>query len=647
MNENVKKALEFENIKEKIKNYTQSKLGEDRVEQMKIHKNLSTIDIKLSEVLEAKELIEKGLAPNLYGIFNIEPLLEKADKGSVLVAEELLKVSDFVRGARLFKQKMIKIESYSPILSKYALSISELNNLEEAIEDMISSKGVRDEADSKLCKLRIKKNNINQKIDQKIASLLASSSWKPYLQEHYSTIKKGRRVLLVKSIYKNKVDGEIIDKSSSGSTLFIEPKSIRKYTNEMEILNFKEQEIIYQILSFLTGFIIENKRDIQLNIDAFSTFDFIYAKAKYAIEIKAQKPKLIEKEYIKIENGRHPLIEGKVIPLNISIGENYRTLLITGPNTGGKTVVLKTVGLLQLMVQSGILPPSSETSEYTVFEDILVDIGDGQDIKASLSTFSGHMKRLVEIINKAKPGVLVLTDEIGTGTDPKEGSALGIAILERLYEKGALTLVTTHYGEIKDFSEKCIGFENASMSFDKDTLKPKYKLEIGKSGNSQAFWISKQLKLDPKVLEKAKAYSKNMKALVNDFDEKITIEHKSKKIKDIKIKKAYPKFQRGDRIIDSNRKCEAIFYDGPDEYFNVTLFDDRDKKYYKQHISRIELKISKDQLYPAGYDLNQIFESWEERHFNSKVEKGRVKNIELEFEKVRKAKSGGKWNKEY
>jgi dsDNA-specific endonuclease/ATPase MutS2 len=646
MNENVQKLLEFEKIKENIKEYTQSKLGKKRVEDIRFYKKLDAIKIRLSEVSEAKYLIENGLAPNLYGIYDISPLLEKAEKGSVLLPDELLKISDFIRGSRLFKQKMAKIETYSPILSKYALSIAEMSNLEEAIEDMICSKGVRDEADSKLQKLRIQKSQLYSKIEQKMMNLLTNKNWEPYLQEHYSTIKKGHRVLLVKSIYKNKVEGEVIEKSSSGSTLFVEPKSIMKYNLELENVEGQEQEIVYQILSFLTGFVIENVKAIELNVEAFATFDFIYAKAKYAISIKAEEPTLTENEYIMIEDGKHPLIEGSVVPLNLSIGNQYRTLVITGPNTGGKTVVLKTVGLLQLMVQSGLLPPSSKNSQYTVLEDILVDIGDAQNIQTSLSTFSGHMKRLVEIVNKARPGVLILSDEIGTGTDPKEGSALGIAILERLYEKGALTLVTTHYGEIKDFSEKCIGFENARMSFDPETLKPKYKLEIGKSGESQAFWISEQLKLEPKVLKKAKLYSKNMKVMVSEFEEDIKLEHRNKKNKKNKAKKTYEKFDRGDRVNDLKRSWEVIFYDGPDEYGNVVLFNDRTKKYYKEHISRIKLKFKKDMLYPLGYDMDQIFESWEERRFERRVEKGRIKNVKEEFDKLKDSKANGRWNKD-
>lgn len=646
MNENVQKLLEFEKIKENIKEYTQSKLGKKRVDDIKFYKTVEAIKIRLSEVSEAKYLIENGLAPNLYGIYDISPLLEKAEKGSVLLPDELLKIADFIRGSRLFKQKMIKMDTYSPILSKYALSIAEMSNLEEAIEDMICSKGVRDEADTKLQKLRIQKSQLYSKIEQKMMNLLTNKNWEPYLQEHYSTIKKGHRVLLVKAIYKSKVDGEIIEKSSSGSTLFVEPKSITKYNSELECVNAQEEEIVYQILSFLTGFVIENIKAIELNVDAFSTFDFIYAKAKYAISINAEEPTLTENEYIMIEDGKHPLIEGRVVPLNISLGQKYRTLVITGPNTGGKTVVLKTVGLLQLMVQSGLLPPSSKNSQYTVLEDILVDIGDAQNIQASLSTFSGHMKRLVDIINKAKPGVLILSDEIGTGTDPKEGSALGIAILERLYEKGALTLVTTHYGEIKDFSEKCIGFENARMSFDPETLKPKYKLEIGKSGASQAFWISEQLKLEPKVLKKAKLYSKNMKVMVSEFEEDIKLEHRSRKYKKNKDKKVYEKFDRGDRVKDLKRSWEVIFYDGPDEYGNVVLFNDRTKKYYKEHISRIKLKFRKDTLYPPGYDMDQIFESWEERRFERRVEKGRIKNVKEEFDKMKNVKSDGRWNKD-
>jgi len=626
MNKETLELLDYNEIKSIIKTYTLSGLGKKNIDKMRPYTDIDIIRKKLKDVEEAKKMILDGVNPTLYGISDINQLLDKSTKGMILKADELIALGDLIRGGRLLKKYMLKMEYTAPNLALYSLSMLDLEFLEDEINAMILNGKIRDQADPQLNKIRKKILNLEEQIDIKASSILNRKDWSQYLQENYVTKKNGHYVIPVKVAYKNKVSGEVIEYSASGSTAFIEPNIIKKQVANLQVLKGLEKEIEYQILAYLTGFILENEKEIKINIDVIGEYDFIFAKAKYAAELKAELPILKDEEKIMIKNGRHPLISENVVPLNFEIGENYRTLVITGPNTGGKTVTLKTIGLLQLMVQSGILPPSNKDSVYTVLEDILVDIGDSQDLKNSLSTFSGHMNRLVRITNTAKPGILVLSDEIGTGTDPREGSALGMAILESLYEKGALTVVTTHYGEIKDFSQKCIGFENARMLFDKKTLKPKYILEIGKSGYSNAFWISEHLGLDRKILAKAKKYSNSIGSIKTEFPEEIELKHKIKKQKPNKTKVFDSNFEKGDRVIDLNKKSEVIFFEGPDKFGIVNLFNDRNKLFYTEHISRIKLKLKANELYPIDYDLNQIFISWKKRKLEKDILKGKVSN---------------------
>lgn len=626
MNKETLELLDYNEIKSIIKTYTLSGLGKKNIDKMRPYTDIDIIRKKLKDVEEAKKMILDGVNPTLYGISDINQLLDKSTKGMILKADELIALSDLIRGGRLLKKYMLKMEYIAPNLAVYSLSMWDLEFLEDEINAMILNGKIRDQADPQLNKIRKKILNLEEQIDIKANSILNRKDWSQYLQENYVTKKNGHYVVPIKVAYKNKVSGEVIEYSASGSTAFIEPNIIKKQVANLQVLKGLEKEIEYQILAYLTGFILENEKEIKINIDVIGEYDFIFAKAKYAAELKAELPILKDEEKIMIKNGRHPLISENVVPLNFEIGENYRTLVITGPNTGGKTVTLKTIGLLQLMVQSGILPPSNKDSVYTVLEDILVDIGDSQNLKNSLSTFSGHMNRLVRITNTAKPGILVLSDEIGTGTDPREGSALGMAILESLYEKGALTVVTTHYGEIKDFSQKCIGFENARMLFDKKTLKPKYILEIGKSGDSNAFWISEHLGLDRKILAKAKKYSNSIGSIKTEFPEEIELKHKIKKQKPNKTKVFDSNFEKGDRVIDLNKKNEVIFFEGPDKFGIVNLFNDRNKLFYTEHISRIKLKLKANELYPIDYDLNQIFISWEKRKLEKDILKGKVSN---------------------
>lgn len=361
----------------------------------------------------------------------------------------------------------------------------------------------------------------------------------------------------------------------------------------------------------------------------------IFAKAKYSRDINGIKPKLNNYGYINIVNGKHPLLKGEVIPLNFSIGKDYRTLIITGPNAGGKTVVLKTVGLLVLAVQSGFHIPANEGTNISIFERIFVDIGDNQSLENSLSTFSSHMKNLSDILKSCNKSSLILCDEIGSGTEPNEGAALAIAILEEFYKRGSITIATTHYGEIKDFSDKHSDFENAAMKFEKESLNPLYKLLIGESGQSNALWISKKMGVRDSIIEKAKGYIES-----KDYDYSLVKESKIKKEKEIDIKPLFKEevseYNKGDKVLLLEFNKSGIVYIPEDDSNKVVVF------YENQYLSiaknRLKLEFKAEDLYPKDYDLDSIFISFVERKLERDIERGSKKALKKIQKEIRKRK---------
>ena len=441
----------------------------------------------------------------LEGIFNVMPMIEKVDKGLSLDPDELNMMSDFLRGCRKVKTFIKDKEGYAPTLSAYGENISDLSYIEDEINISIKGNMVDSNASKELKKIRKHIDICEGKIRERLDKFLRNGENKEYIQEFFISQRNGKFTIPIKAAYKNQVLGNIVEASSKGTTVFMEPNVISKYTTELSILKAEESVEEYRILATLTELIYERIRDIKMNIEVISEYDMIWAKAKYSDAINGIKPKLNERGYIKIVQGRYPLIKNSV-PLNFEIGKDYRSLIITGPNAGGKTVVLKSIGMMILAVQSGFHIEAKEGTEISVFRNIFVDIGDDQSIENSLSTFSSHVKNLASIIKESTKSSLLLFDEIGSGTEPNEGAALAIAILEELYKKGCITVATTHYGEIKNFSRQHPDFENAAMEFKKDTLEPLYKLHIGKSGDSNALYISKKMGIPDLIIEKTKQY---------------------------------------------------------------------------------------------------------------------------------------------
>ena len=619
MNSITFEKLSYNDLKEIVKGYCVSGLGRNLIDNLKPSSNINTVKKRLDETTEGRKLLDLSYHIPLDGIFNIVPLVDNVEKGLVLEPSDLIMISDFFRGCRRIKKFMSDKSAYAEILSSYSQNITDLYYIEEEINSSIKGAIVDSNAIKELKKIRRRIDICEEKIRERLDKFLKSSTNKKYIQEFFISKRKGRYTIPIKASYKNYVDGNVIEISSKGITAFIEPSTIAKYTSELEGLKVEETIEVYRILSVLTEKVFEKLREIRLNIEVISEYDMIFAKAKYSYTIGGMSPKLNNKGYIKIINGKYPMIKNS-IPLNFEVGDLYRGLIITGPNAGGKTVVLKTVGLLTLAVQSGFHIAVDDGSEMSIFENIFVDIGDNQSIENSLSTFSSHVKNLGKIIKESNNSSLLLFDEIGSGTEPNEGAALAISILEELYHKGAIIIASTHYGEIKDFSKKHPHFENAAMEFKKDTLEPLYKLSIGKSGASNALYISRKMGIPDKIIERTKSYLEK-----KDYNYTLIRDSKVKKEKNTVINEKQYDYSVGDRIIILETKEKAIVYKEKDNFNNLVIF--YNGEFREINSKRIKLDLKATELYPEDYDLNQLFVSYKERKLEHDIERGSKKAL--------------------
>ncbi|MCT4565916.1 MAG: endonuclease MutS2 [Maledivibacter sp.] len=509
MNERTIRVLEYEKIKSKLKNKATSNLGRELVEELKPIKDFNEVKNRLMETSEAVSLmIQKGSIP-IGPIYDLGRYLKIAEIGSYLYPGQLLEVGDTLRTARVLRNfiKAPEDDSFSPLQSLIS-SISTYKNIESRIEEaIISEDEISDNASHALKNIRRQIENKNVAVRNKLNAIINSSRTQKYLQDAIITIRQDRFVIPVKAENKKEVPGLVHDQSSSGATLFIEPMAIVEMNNELKELRLKEKAEIERILREISAQVGEAAENIKINQEVLAKLDFIFAKAKLSLDMKGMEPELNDKGYIRIKNGRHPLINPKeVVPTNLWLGDKFNTLLITGPNTGGKTVTLKTLGLMVLMTQSGMHIPADHGTEISIFNSVYADIGDEQSIEQSLSTFSSHMTNIVEILDNVSCDDLVILDELGSGTDPTEGAALAMAILTHIYDKGVKTVATTHYSELKQFALANEGIENACVEFDVETLSPTYKLLIGVPGKSNALEISRRLGLGEDIINKSKEF---------------------------------------------------------------------------------------------------------------------------------------------
>ncbi len=623
MNLDTFEKLQLNEVKELVKIYCVSSLGKSLIDKLEPSGNYLAVKKRLDENKEARKVLENSNHIPLEGLFNIYPVIEKVEKGMVLEAVELVSFEDFLRGCMKIKSFMIDKEFYSPTLSSYALNITECQSIEEEIKFCIKNNKVSSEASKELKKIRRNIEICEGRIKEKLNKFLTSSTNKKYIQEFIISKRDDRFVVPIKSSFKNEVDGVVLDTSSKGSTVFIEPASISKYS--IELISLKSEEIIeeYKILSYLTELIYDKISEIRLNMEVVSKYDMVFAKAKFSYNKKCTTPKINTNGYTKVIKGKHPLLKGEVVPLDFEIGDKYRSLIITGPNAGGKTVAIKTLGILTLMTQCGFDIPASEKTEISIFDKIFVDIGDNQSIENALSTFSSHIKNIADIMREASKSTLVLFDEIGSGTDPNEGASLAIALLEEFYQMGCIIVASTHYEEIKHFANKHPHFENAGMMFNKETLEPMYKLTIGTSEDSNALFISKRMGIKDKVLQKAKLYMNDKNY---DFsilkDNKISHQIKeNENISDLDIND----FGTGDKVKLLDFDESAIVYKSLDKFNNIeVLYND---EIIKVNVKRIKLELKAQDLYPKDYDLNSLFVSYEDRKLDKDIQRGSKKAL--------------------
>jgi DNA mismatch repair protein MutS2 len=511
MREKTLKTLEFNKIIDKLASFATSKLGKEKVEKLLPAQDINKIKYMLKETDDGLCYIFRRGNPPLGGIRDIERSIKRVEMGAVLTPRELLNIGDVLRSCRYLKNHASGDKKTS---EEKSIVLDLIDNLKtnRKIEDrikitIIGEEEVADDASPTLKTIRRQIKDQQESIKERLNGIIRSPRYQKYIQESLVTIRGGRYVIPVKQECRNEVSGLVHDSSASGATIFIEPMAVVEANNYIKQLKIKEQVEIEKILAELTVDISMILDSLTSNIYLLARLDFIFAKAKLSIHYNCTLPKLNEEGYINIRQGRHPLLNSEnVVPIDFWMGGKTSTLVITGPNTGGKTVTLKTVGLLTLMAQAGLHIPAGDNTEVGVFNNIFADIGDEQSIEQNLSTFSSHMTNIIKILKSADRKSLVLLDELGAGTDPTEGAALAMSILQYLHQKDSVTVATTHYSELKVYAITKEYAENASLEFDIETLKPTFKLLIGVPGKSNAFAISKRLGLEDKILNEAKEF---------------------------------------------------------------------------------------------------------------------------------------------
>jgi DNA mismatch repair protein MutS2 len=647
LNKNAIEVLEFNKIKETLKTYALSEMAKAMIDKLEPEIDINVIERCLLETSEARAIIDRSSSVPLHSLLDIEFIRDKIGKGINLLPAELESICGMLRDGKKLKKFMAGKGYEAPLVSTYALSLYELSELVDEIERCIAQGRVLDKASSELSKIRKKLAILEDRIKSKLDSVLKNPKYRNILQENLVSLRNGRYVIPVKSQYKNEFGGSIHDSSSSGSTVFIEPAEVKKAQDELNILKMEEEKEVYRILATLTALAADYDREISINIETMVYYDFLFAKAKFSKALDGRSVRFNTRNHIKINKGRHPLLGRNAIPLDFTIGEDYTALVITGPNTGGKTVVLKTVALLTMMAQSGLHVPVEKDSELAVYADILVDIGDGQSIEQNLSTFSSHIKNIISIMECADKYTLVVMDEVGAGTDPGEGMGIATAVLEEVHRKQATILATTHYSEIKAFADNSPGFKNGSMEFDVNTLRPTYRLNIGKAGESNAFLIALRLGMDKKLIERAheityketKQYTDYAHEIIEEkiidrnavenHEESIKKLENAEKIKKISEKqKEEPRFKLGDCVYISTMDRTGIVCELENSKGEVGVMVMRKK--FKINHKRLSLYIGAEELYPQDYDFDIVFESVENRKKNHLMSKRHVEGMVIE-----------------
>lgn len=648
--------LEYDKMKEALRDYAVSYEGRRHIDELEPLTTASAVRRALDETAEAKALLDKGASVPLPSLEGIDRIVSLLHTGYLFDEQDFTAVHTFLHSCGQLRKYMAGKRDIAPGISSYASSMQELAKLKSEIERCIRFGRVDDQASKNLERVRKKIAIVKERIQKKIAAILSRHG--SILQENLVSVRGGRYVIPVKREYHKTIKGSVLDQSTSGQTVFVEPEEVAHLQSELGMHEADEAREEGIVLSALTGLLEAASADLLLNIDITGTYDFIFAKAKYSRTLGGNNVLLSDSGRIKVSGARHPFMLKTMVPLRLELGGGYRSLIITGPNTGGKTVALKTLGLLTLMVQSGLLVPVEDGSTFTVFTKVLSAIGDGQSIEQSLSTFSAQIKRLIGMVDAADRHTLLLIDELAAGTDPGEGMSLSIAILEELSNRGAMIMVTTHFNELKTFAARTPGFQNARMEFDVETLEPLYRLTIGEAGQSYAIQIATKLGMTAGIIERSQEILQRQKplpALQSDAaEEHPIVQTESEQMEetaqssdpleanegdgagsrdqadeDQEQASAAPvrKLEVGDAVYVSSYGRTGIVYEPEDAMGMVGVMIQKEKIRINQ--KRLKLFIEKSELYPEDYDFDIIFESKENRKKSKLMNRKHVEGLSI------------------
>lgn len=613
MNEKALRILEYDKIINMLAGFAVSPMAKEMAHHLQPSVSMSEIVLRQQETTEAVSMVLRKGSPSFGGFREIRPQLKRAEMGGTLSIPELMHIGEFLyvcRKAKNYAKNENKAETYER-LDEYFELLTLIPNLENEITRcIVSETEIADDASSGLKSVRKEIKISNDRVKDHLNGVISSSAYRNMLQDFVITIRNDRYCVPVKSEYRSVFPGMVHDQSNTGSTVFMEPLSVVQLNNKIKELQAKEREEIEKILTSLSIMVIQNEAQLSANLELLTQLDFIFAKAQLSLSMDGTQPLFNTKGYVNIQKGRHPLLDKKtVVPINIYLGKEFTTLLITGPNTGGKTVALKTLGLFSLMGQAGLHIPANDHSQLAVFDEVFADIGDEQSIEQSLSTFSAHMTNIVKILEDVTDHSLVLFDELGAGTDPTEGAALAMAIISYLHDRKIRTAVTTHYSELKVYALSTEGVENACCEFDVESLRPTYRLLIGIPGKSNAFAISGKLGLPGYIIDDAKKrlseQDVSFEDLLSDLEaSRRTIEKEQAEIAAYKkeaetlkrqaVQKQEKLEEQRDRIIrEANEKANAILREAK-EVADETLRNFH--KFGKENISAAEMEKERERL---------------------------------------------------
>lgn len=626
--------LEFHKILNKLEEYAYTEKAKEEIRNLEPFMAERDVLAKQRETTEARIILDKIGNPPLVSLSGVEELLVIAEKEGCLAAEQLEYIAITLTAVRRLKDFLCRCKVLELSLPYYEVELDSLDELREELNNKIRNNRVDDYASKLLKDLRSDIERLDNKMRMKAESILKAN--KDSLSDQFITIRNGRICLPVKKDCKFKINGSVIEKSSTGATLFIEPTAVASLNEELQELKIEEENEERRILYTLTSMVAEKIEVFLQNTGIMEKLDYIFAKGRLSVELDGKAPHINTDRIIKIVNGKHPLMDKDIcVPLNFNLGGNTNGVIITGPNTGGKTVAIKTVGLHCLMAQCGLHIPCDE-GDICLNSQVLCDIGDGQNISENLSTFSAHITNVLDILKKAGRDSLVIMDELGSGTDPTEGMGIAIAILEELRKSNCLFLVTTHYPEVKNYGEKTENILNARMTFDRETLKPLYQLEIGKAGESCALYIAKRLGMPGGMLRRASmaAYGKEELEFL-DLSKEDEVQRESApiiyKVKEKKNQQNITeKFNLGDSVMVLPDKrigivCERVNDKG---VLRVQL---PDKKIWINH-KRVKLHVAAKELYPEDYDFSIIFDTVENRKARHSMERKYCGDLEIKYE---------------